>query len=85
MAELRHDKKLTIDLDVPLTTQGKHEGGKYDPNSNKTVFYGRMEVDEATADDLLRRQKEFHKYESSLIRDNGVQDTEIHEISGAQA
>lgn len=78
--EIRHDKKVTVVLDTPLTNIGKYDGGKYDHRNSTTVFYGKVEVDEATAQDLLRRQAEYKDYEKNLIRDNGVKNYEAGKI-----
>ncbi len=85
MSDLRHDKKVTLELDTPLTNIGRYEGGKYNGNNNTTTYHGRVEVSEEVAEDLLRRQKDFNQYEKNLIRNNGKRDMFSGEISGSQA
>lgn len=85
MNDLRHDKKVTVELDVPLKNSGRTEGGRYDPKLASTFYEGRVEVSEQTAEDLLRRQKEYHNYERSLIRDNGMKNLDAGNIVGNQA
>lgn len=79
--QTRHDKKVTVELDVPLVNVGRVDGGKYDGNKNQTVFEGRVEVTAEQAEDLLRRQKEWSQYEKNLIRDNGSTGVHIQDFS----
>jgi hypothetical protein len=89
--ETRHDKKVRINLDVPLTSvvgpnpKNRTGYGKYNKNNQTEVFHGDMQVPAELAEDLLRRQREYHEYEQGLIRDNGHKDVNAGQIMGSQA
>lgn len=84
MAELRHDKKETIRISEPLINVGKHEGGKYDPQKNVTVFQGEVSVSPAIAEDLYRRQEAWDDHQRKLHLDNGKRDLNAGGFTGGQ-
>lgn len=61
MADAELEKTVEIELDVPLRNV----------NENNKTYYGKVRVPKSMADDLKRREHEFHEYERNLIRDNG--------------
>ncbi len=83
--DIRHDKKVTVVLDTPLVNIGKHQGGRYNSQNSTTEFYGKVEVDEVTAQDLLRRQGEWRTHQNNLHRDNGQRDLNAGGFTGNQA
>lgn len=58
---------VEIELDVPLKNVNEDvpHGGK--------VYYGKVKVTPEMAEDLKRREHEYHEYERNLIRNNGKQ------------
>lgn len=82
--------KVTIMLDTPLTNisdpdPSKRFGGKYNGQNNTETFFGKVTVDEATAEDLMRRQNEWHEHQNNLHRDNGQRDLNAGGFTGNQA
>lgn len=86
MAELRHDKKVTVEnIREPLVTVGKIEGGKYNPRNNTTVFQGAVEVSKEIAEDLRHRRDTWQDHQDNLHRDNGQRDLNAGSFTGNQA
>ena len=56
------EKLVEIELDVPLQTLTK---------DGRKEYFGKVKVTKDVADDLKRREHEYHQYERSLIRNNG--------------
>lgn len=69
--ELRHDKKVTVELDKPYMTNG-YAHGHVDGDLRK-AFTGKTTVSEADAQDLEQRKAAWAKYDASRHRDNGQQ------------
>ena len=67
--EIRHPKKVTIDLDRPYVTNDVYLG--HEDNDRRKPFVGRVTVTEDVAEDIKRRQAEWAKYDASRHRDNG--------------
>jgi hypothetical protein len=53
-------RTVEIELDVPLRNVNE-----------KKTFFGKVKVTREQAEDLKRREHEYHQYERGLIRNNG--------------
>lgn len=71
MSDIRHDKKVTVELDRSYVTNG-YAHGHVDGDVRK-AFTGKTEVTEDIAQDLAARQKVWADYDASRHRDNGSQ------------
>lgn len=69
--EIRHDKKVTVELDKPYVTNGYYHG--HVDGDPKKPFTGKTEVSAAVAEDLEQRKKVWTAYDASRHRDNGHQ------------
>lgn len=69
--ELRHDKKVTVELDKPYVTNGYYHG--HVDGDPKKPFVGKTTVNSQDAEDLEQRKAAWAKYDASRHRDNGHQ------------
>ena len=62
-------KLVTLILDRPMMTDGKPLG--WEIKDGKATFTGKVEVDEATAEDLQRRMREAQASDMARMSNNG--------------
>lgn len=68
--EVKTETKLvTLILDRPMMTNGKPLGWEF--KDGKAEFTGKVEVDEATAEDLQRRMREAQTSDQARMANNG--------------
>lgn len=68
--EVKKEVKLvTLILDRPMMTNGKPLG--WEVKDGKATFTGKVEVDEAVAEDLQRRMREAQGSDQARMSNNG--------------